>query len=186
MYQLSRRILMIASATVALVAVPAFAAEAKVLKVTGKQTTVTPSSSLTSFLASRNIKVAAVAPATLSGGTVTFPITGGAVKSPSLNGRLILGGGLQFTRKTHSVTLSSIVVRRNGSKAVVSATVGHRRLNVARATGTHLTVSGKTGTVTGDLRLSAAAARAINKLAGKHLVSAGADLGSFTSTVTVA
>src|SRR5579884_1920292 len=101
MYQLSRRILMIASATVALVAVPAFAAEAKVLKVTGKQTTVTPSSSLTSFLASRNIKVAAVAPATLSGGTVTFPITGGAVKSPSLNGRLILGGRLQFNRKTH-------------------------------------------------------------------------------------
>jgi hypothetical protein len=47
-------------------------------------------------------------------------------------------------------------------------------------------ISGKTGTITGELNLSAAAARAINTFAGHHVVAAGADLGSFTSSVTVA
>ena len=75
---------------------------------------------------------------------------------------------------------------RHGATNTVTAKVDGRRLNVAQATAVHLTTSGKTGTITGELKLSAGAARAIDHFAGRHLVSAGADLGSFTSTVTVA
>jgi hypothetical protein len=92
----------------------------------------------------------------------------------------------QFTRGGRSITLGDFVAARLGSKNVVTAKVGHKRLNVAQATGVHLAVVGKTGTITGELKLSAAAARAINKLGHHDLVTAGADLGSFSSTVTVA
>ena len=63
--------------------------------------------------------------------------------------------------------------------------VNDRRLDVAHATGAHITVSDRAGTIAGELKLSAAAARAINRLGGHRLVAPGADLGSFTSTVTV-
>ena len=59
-------------------------------------------------------------------------------------------------------------------------------MNVAHATAVHLTTSRRTGTITGELILSANAARAINKFAGRRVVAPGADLGSFTSTVAVA
>ena len=83
-------------------------------------------------------------------------------------------------------TLRAFVATRDGSKNAVTAKVGQVRFTVAHATGVHVAISGKTGTITGELRLSAGAARAIDRFAGQKLVKAGADLGSFTSTVTVA
>lgn len=186
MHHVSRRILLPLCTALVLAAVPAISAQAKVLKVTGQSTTVTPSSAMTSFLTAHHITVAAVGPATISGGSLTLPITGGSVRTPKLNGRLVMAGGVRFTWKGQSVTLRRFVAARRGSNDVVTAIVGARRLTVARATGVHINVSGNTATITGELTLSAQAARMLNKLTGHKLVPAGADLGSFTSTVTVA
>jgi hypothetical protein len=42
-----------------------------------------------------------------------------------------------------------------------------------------------TGTLSGELTLTGAAAHRLNRLLGKHAVSNGVDLGSLTSSVTV-
>jgi hypothetical protein len=186
MHRASRKVLLLGGTTLALVAVPAVSAQAKVLHITGQTSTITPSSAVTSFLAAHKVSVTAIGPATISNGSVTLPIVGGTVKTPNLNGKLINAGGLRFTRNGHSITLSDFAATRHGRTNAVTAKVDGRRVTVAHATGVHLTVSGKTGTITGELRLSAGAARAIDRFAGHKLVKAGADLGSFTSTVTVA
>ena len=141
---------------------------------------------MTNFLAAHNVHISAVGPATISGGSLTLPVVGGTVKTPKLNGTLIMAGGVRFTRNARSITLRSFVATRPGATNTVTAKVDGRRLNVAQATAVHLTTSGKTGTITGELNLSAAGARAINHVAGRKLVAPGADLGSFTTTVTVA
>lgn len=186
MHHAPRRILLLAGTTLALAAVSALPAQAKVLHVTGEKSTITPSSAVTSFLAAHNIHVSAVGPATVSGGSLTLPIVGGTVKTPKLGGTLVMAGGLRLTRNGHSITLRSLVATRHGPTNAVTAKVDGRRLTVAHATAVHITTSGKTGTITGELNLSAGAARVINNLAGRKVVAAGADLGSFTTTVTVA
>jgi hypothetical protein len=185
MHHAFRRILLLVGSTVALAAVPAVAAQAKVLHVTGDQATITPSSAVTSFLAAHHVQVSAVGPATIGGGSFTLPIVAGVAKTPKLNGELIMAGGLRLARNGRSITLLDFVATRHGARNAVRATVDGRRLTIAHATAAHITTSGKTGTITGELNLSAGAARAINKLPGRKLVAPGADLGSFTSTVTV-
>jgi hypothetical protein len=51
---------------------------------------------------------------------------------------------------------------------------------------TRATMSGKSGTLSGRLSLSAAWAHRINQLLGKRMVKPGTDLGDLTSTLTVA
>lgn len=46
-------------------------------------------------------------------------------------------------------------------------------------------MSGRNGTMTGALRVSAAWADRINQILGKHLFSAGAKIGVLTGTVKV-
>jgi hypothetical protein len=186
MHHASRRILALVSMTLAVAAVPAVSAQARVRPVTGEHSTITPSSGVTSFLAAHHVAVSAVGRATISGGSLTLPIVGGAVNPSRRTGTLIMAGGLRLTRNGRSVTLRAFVATRFGSRNAVSAKVGQTRFTVARATGAHVVISGGTGTITGELNLSAVAARAINRLAGHQVVAAGADLGSFTSTVTVA
>jgi hypothetical protein len=188
MHHASRRIILLVATAVTLAAVPVASAQARVLHhVTGVSSTVTASSALTGFLAAHSIKVSTVGRATISGRSLTLPIVGGTVKTPRpFDGRLIMAGGVRFTRNGRSITLRAFVATRRGSRNAVTAQIGQTRLIVAHATDAHISVSGKTGTITGELKLSAAAARAINNVAGHHVVTAGADLGSFTSTVTVA
>jgi hypothetical protein len=50
----------------------------------------------------------------------------------------------------------------------------------------HVHMSGKTGTMTGGVEISAAWAHLINQLLGKPMLSAGADLGDLSATVHVA
>jgi hypothetical protein len=179
----SRRIVALVGMTVTLAAVSAASAQAKA--VTGEQSTITPSLGVTHFFAAHHITVSPVGPATISGGSLTLPIVGGTVKVSQRTGRLIMAGGLRLTRNGQSITLRAFVATRDGSKNAVTAKVGQVRFTVAHATGVHVAISGKTGTITGELKLSAVAARAINQLAGHQVVSPGANLGSFTSSVTV-
>jgi hypothetical protein len=144
------------------------------------------SSKASGALAQHSITVSALGPATLSGGSLTLPIVGGSVRTPSLTGRIVHKGGVKFTGGTRSVTLSDFVLVRGAQTTVLAARTGGKELIVARVTQlTRTTSSGQT-VVTGDLKLSAAASRDINRFFGKHVVNAGVDIGTLKSTVTVA
>ena len=79
-----RKFLLLVGSTLALAAIPALA-QAKLLQVTGQNSTITPSSAVTNFLAAHNVHISAVGPATISGGSLTLPVVGGTMKTPKLN-----------------------------------------------------------------------------------------------------
>jgi hypothetical protein len=165
------------------VAVPA---QAKLFKVTGQQTTVTPTAKVTNFLTKHAVTVSAIGPATLSSGTVSIPVVGGHVVFPKMRGILLHKGGLQFATATKKVQLRGFVLSALGGKPKLTAAVAGTRMLIAKVSGAKVSVSGKTGTLTGELRLSARAAHRIDKVLGTHAVKPGVDLGALTSTVTVA
>lgn len=180
----SRATILTALLGLAMLALVASSAQAKVVKVTGDQATVAPSTQLTQFLSDNGVSVSAIAPATLDGGNLTLPITGGRVHSKNLHGVLVMGGGVKLSKGENSVKLRRFVAVNLKRGAVLTAKVGKRRMVVARLTDLSAVVSGTSATVEADLHLSRAAARRINHLAGKHLVSAGALLGHATASVT--
>jgi hypothetical protein len=185
MFLISRRTLSALAVTVALLAVAAGTAQAKVFHVTGTKTTITPSAQVTKFLSARHITVTALGPATISSGSVTLPVSGGFVTKSTKAGLLRHAGGVQFSKGSRKLALRHIVLVANAHRGILTAVVVGHRMIVAHLIDITHTVSGKSGTLSGELTLSSAAAHRINRLFGKHLVSAGADLGSLTSSVTV-
>jgi hypothetical protein len=221
-------------AALAIMAVGATGAEAKLVKVTGS-TTVTPSDGAKTFLANAGVSVAPVAPATFANGTFTFPIFAGFGDTKTYNGLLAHTGGLKFTKGDRSavvrrfvavrlakstVLLAQIPGVRGGCKHVANATrrfakkhpraryttrrvalkypkaAKHvvqatkryckqgRVIVLAQLTNGTKSVSGATATLTAELHLSKQAAAIVNRVAGSHVVNAGALLGSATSTIT--
>jgi hypothetical protein len=186
MSRISRSTLSVVATTVALFAVTAASAQAKVFHVTGTQTTLTPASQVTQFLSSHHVTVSAVGPASISGGAVTLPITGGYVTKSAKGGLLRHAGGLRFTVGARSVAVTHLVLIAHNSHGRLLAWVAGRRITVARLINATRSVSGTSGTLTGELTLSAAAAHKINRRLHKHIVSAGTELGTLGSSVTVA
>lgn len=189
MIRLTRRMLPVIATVVSVVSVtaaPAMAAKQVKHKVTGQSTTITPSAGAVKFLTSNKITVSALGAATLSNGSLTLPITGGFVKTPSRDGKLVHSGGVKFSNGKRSVSLRNIVAYRVGHSTFVTGRADGRLMIIARVTGAKVSITGKTATATGELKLTAGVASRINHVFGKHVVSAGADLGSAKSTITVA
>ena len=159
--------------------------KSKTVIITGGTTTVTASAATATFLANHNVFVTAVAPATMSGTSITLPVKGGVVKAKSLDGALLHRGAVKFSTKTKSVTLRHLTLYKLGKKARLAGVVDGKVLNLGTISGLKAVVSGKTATVTGQIHITATVAKVINKLVGKHVVSAGYVLGSFTSTLTL-
>jgi hypothetical protein len=180
-----RRLLPLSATALAVVGLTAASAQAKVLHVTGKQSTLTPSAAVTSVITKYHVTVTAVGPATITNGSLTLPISGGHVNSKNLNGTIVHTGGVKFTIGKHSVVLRSFVAGHVGSQTLLTANVGTTRVVIARLTDIKRTITGTQAVITGQLNLSADAAHRINARIGHHVVSAGADLGTFDSTVTV-
>lgn len=221
-------------AALAIMAVGAAGAEAKLVKVTGS-TTVTPSAGAKSFLANAGVSVDPVAPATAANGTFTFPIFAGFGDTKTYNGLLAHKGGLKFTKGNKSAVVRRFVAVRLAKTSVLLAQIpgvkggcqhvakatrafakkhpraryttrkaalkypkaakhvvqGLKRyckqgrvIILATLTNGSKSVSGGTATLTADLNLSNQAAKIVNRVAGSHVVNAGALLGSATSTVT--
>jgi hypothetical protein len=168
----------------AMFALVASSAQAKVVTVTGDEATIAPSSQLTQFLTDHGVAVEATGAATLdAGGNLTLPIVGGLVNTKNLHGVLVTKGGVKFSKGDRSLRLHRMVAVNRGKGAFLSAKVGkHHRVRIARLTDRSTDVA--SGTAEADLRLSKKAARRINHVAGKHIVSAGALLGHVTATVT--
>ncbi len=186
MSRISRSTLMVLAATVSLMAVTSAAAQAKVFHVTGTSTTITPTSQVAGFLASHHVTVSAIGPAKIASGAVILPIAGGFVTKSTNGGVLRHTGGLTFTVGSRSVTVTHFVLIDHKVHGRLLAWVGGRRITVARLINASRTVSGTSGTLTGELTLSRAAAHINNKRLGKHIVTAGTELGTLASAVTVA
>jgi hypothetical protein len=200
------RIRLGAAAVAAVVALAlAAGALAATVKVTGGTVAVTPSAAANSLLSANGITVTPVAPATSSAGAITFPIAGGRLRSGTLHGVLRENGGLDISKGSETVKLRRLRLVSDKAGLVLLAVVrGHaaarcsslRRLrararcaidtsfrvaSVARITNVSISNGGGTGTVD----ITAATAAAINHLAGKHVTSAGAVLGTATVTPTL-
>ena len=161
----------------------ASSAQAKVVKVTGDEATIAPSSQLTQFLTDHGVSVEATGAATLDAGNLTLPIVGGRVNTKNLHGVLVTKGGVRFSKGDRSLRLHRMVAVNRGKGAFLSAKVGkHGRVRVAHLTDRSADLA--SGTAEADLRLSRKAARRINHVAGAHIVSAGALLGHVNATVT--
>jgi hypothetical protein len=72
------------------------------------------------------------------------------------------------------------------SSLISGQRVSQRRIVIARMLSPKVNMSGKTGAMKGGLTVTAASAHLINQLLGKHVLSAGADLGDLSASVTVA
>jgi hypothetical protein len=175
-------------------------AVAAVTKVTGGTTQITVSSAVSGALSANHITVAALAPATASGTTFTFPISRGHLNTQNLRGVIVHNGGLSLSNGTKTVRLRKPTIVSTKSGVSLFALVRGRTVRschhiskhrvrclsrtrtvterIARVTGVKATSSSATGKV----NLTAYSAGAINALAGKKIASAGTTIG--TATVT--
>ena len=185
-----------------LMAVGAAGAQAAKVKVTGGTTTITPSAATTQFLTTNGIAVTPLAPATLSNGVVTLPIAGGRIDPATLRGFVTHRGGLKFAKAKRSLALRHFVVTNTQRGAFLDATTAVRRCRAAlrprrgrvcffRAEGFRVArlsnvVRNSDNSVTANILLSRRAAGFINKVAGSHVVSAGANLGTARIVATTA
>lgn len=167
----------------AMLALVASSAQAKPVKITGGEATFAPSAKLSQALSDNGITASAIDPATLDGsGNLTLPIARGAVRGKSLHGVLAMKGGVELSKGDHSLKLHGFVVVNRAKGGFVTAKVRGHRVRVARLT--NRSADPSNGTAEADVRLSKVAAHRINKVAGKHVVSAGALLGHGTVAVT--
>lgn len=185
-----------------LMAVSAAGAQAAKVKITGGTTTITPSAATTQFLTTNGIALKPLAPATLSNGVVTLPIAGGRIDPATLRGFVTHRGGLKFTNAKRSLALRHIVITNTRRGAFLDATTPVRRCRAAlrprrsrvcfylaegfRVARLSNLVRNSDNSVTANLLLSRRTAGFINKVAGKHVVSAGANVGTARIAATTA
>lgn len=118
----TRLLLGVVAVALALMAMGAAGAQAKLVKVTGS-TTVVPSDGAKQFLANAGVTVTAVAPGTSAGPGFTFPIAAGFGDTKTYNGMLAHSGGLKFSKGGKSLVVRRFVAVRAGKLAVLLAQI---------------------------------------------------------------
>ena len=165
---------------------PAAATHAKpAVKVTGEQTVVTLNGPAAKVLTSHGVAVSAVAPATLSGSSVTFPVKGGLVNKKLTRGVVRHLGAVAFTKGSRIVTVRRPVAVVTKRTAFLAVHFRHRLVRVFNLTGLKKTTTGTTTTITGQLRVTRRLAKQLNRRLGTS-VRRGAVAGSATTTLTTA
>jgi len=180
----NRLLSLLAAGLLVLVACTAVA-QARGIRVTGQQTSVTPSAAAVQFLTANHIAIAPVAPASLANGSIILPITGGRVNR-RMRGVLRHSGGFTLTRAGHTITALEFTLVRRGGRAWLRASVDGHRIRLARVTDLKVSASDSTATATGELRLTRAAARVLDGFVGSDAVSPGLVFGTVASTITFA
>jgi hypothetical protein len=175
-------------AALAAVLVLALSAVAHAARITGGSTTITPSAAAAKLLSDNGITVGALKPATLgSGGAVTFPVHNGHVRLKTMRGFVRHKGGVALTdgSTTFKLRRPAVVLRPHRAFIVAAVRRNHKPWHIRRVA--RLTGLQRTGTTaTATVHITRVVARAVNTLAGKHVVNPGAVLGTGSSTVTVA
>jgi hypothetical protein len=106
----------------AMMAVGATGAEAKLVKVTGSST-VAPSEQAAQFLSDAGVSVSAVGGATFGAEGFNFPVVAGFGDTKTYNGLLAHSGGLKFSKGGKSAVLRRFVAVRAGKLAVLLAQI---------------------------------------------------------------
>jgi hypothetical protein len=122
----ARQLVCAVALALALMAVGAAGAEAKLVKLSGSST-VTPSDGAKQFLRNAGVNVAPVGPATASGGAFTFPVFAGFGDTVSYNGILAHSGGLRFSKGKRSAVVRRPVAVRIGKTSVLLAQIPRLR-----------------------------------------------------------
>jgi hypothetical protein len=182
---MSKRLLWVLAPVVCALVIAAPAA-AKSKRVIGGHATVTPSSEITSFLRSRGITVTPIGAMKVGNGSLTMPMVGGQVKVPTMGGTMTTSGGLEYSNGSKHVRIRAYKLTHAGHLAKLTAVVNGRRILIATMTSPKVKMTGKTGTMSGGLKISSAWAHLINRLVGKHVVHPGEDIGDLTATVKMA
>ena len=178
-----RLVLALASVLCALVVAAPVQAKTGTERIVGGHATLTRSAQVTAFLRSRGITVTPLGAAKGGSGSLTMPMVGGQMQVPTMQGTMVTGGGVEYSKGSRHVELRDFKLVHAGQTAKLTAILrGHRILiGTMVAPTTHM--SGNTGTMTGGLELSAAFAHLINHLVGMHVVQAGEDLGDLSATM---
>jgi hypothetical protein len=181
------------------------AAVAAFTRVTGGTTQITASAAAAKVLSDNHITVTTAAPATSAGTTFTFPIAGGSIKPKTLRGIIRHMGGLSLSNGTKTVSVRRLTIVSTKHSATIGALVRGHVAHVCRRIGRHhlrlrcvalvrfvtvplarlTNVSVTNGTATAKVKITGFTAAAVNRLAGKHVVSAGAELGTATISPTL-
>ena len=161
-------------------------AQAKAERVVGGHVTVKPSVEITAFLRSRGITVTPIGGMKVGNGSLTMPMVSGKMQVPSMQGTMVTSGGLLYTNGSKRVRIRGYRLNDTAHGARLTAVVNGKRILIATMAPPKVSVSGKTGQMSGGLKLSAVWAHLINHLVGKQVVHPGEDLGDLSATVKMA
>jgi hypothetical protein len=161
-------------------------AQAKSDRVVGGHVTVTPSAEITAFLRSRGITVTPLGAMELGNGSLTMPMVGGHMQLPSMHGTMVTSGGIEYTNGSKRVVVRDYRLTDAAHGARLTAVVNGKRIVIATMAPPTVSVSGKSASMSGGLRLSAAWAHLINHLVGMNVVHSGEDLGDLKARVKMA
>jgi len=147
-------------------------------------TKLTLDSSFTALLKQNGVKLSAVAPAKLSGGTVSFPVTGGKFDPTSSRGEVEHEGALLFAANGSRVPVKALQLKTTQRRSPFSAKVGGSQLKLATAKSLAVARAGFGDKVkVSALSLSAKlATRLAKKLGLRGVIVAGLPLGSAATT----
>jgi hypothetical protein len=180
-----------AAMVTALVALLAFAPLASAAKdpLAGGTTTIKLNNGLYKELKKHGVKVSGVKPATVKNRTVKLPVAGGELDPLSGQGVVEHSGGVKLKRAKKSTTLKSLVL--DTAKKSLSGKLGGKKLKIASLAGMSFKRDGFGVDVSvRKLKLTAKAAKLLNKKLGIKVFKANANAGSSSSatqpsTVTV-
>jgi hypothetical protein len=154
----------LAAALIALLAFAPFASAASDPLASGT-TTMTLQKSFTNYLKTFGISVSKISPTKLSGGKVTFKVTGGSLDPTTGKGTVNLSGGLKFKAGKTSAPVKGLVLDTN--KKSLTGKVGGKKVKIATISGWSSTRKGfGTNLTIKKVKLTNAGATQLNKKLG--------------------
>ncbi len=150
------------------------------VKIKGGHTSLTVAAGTLAVLTKNGVSVTPIRPASASGATFSFPITGGSVKPRTAAGTITHSGGLTFTVGKTSLGVQDFTI--DTTKGVLTARVSgtHTRVPLLKLDASSARITARWGCLTVSnvkASLTAEAAAALNKTFGVSLFTAGLPIG---------
>jgi hypothetical protein len=182
---MSRRPAIVATLALICMASPVPHARAAYDPIGGGATKLTFDSSFLTVLKQNGVKLSAVAPARLAGGSVTFPVAGGKFDPTSAGGTVEHEGSLVFRAGNRKLPLKALQLKTTQKHSPFSVKAGGSQLKMATAGKLAVARQGFGDRVeVAELDLGAKlATRLGKKLRLKHVFDEGQPLGSARTTV---
>jgi hypothetical protein len=158
-------------------------AEAAYDPIASGTTTITFTKSFSALLKQNGVKLSAVAPATVRGQTVTFPVSGGKLEPVVVKGSVEHAGALLFKAGKRTLPLKSLTLKTTQAHSPLTAKFGGGQLKIAAsATLTSARSGFGVASKVTQIKLSAKAAERLDKkLDLRGVFKAGQLLGASTT-----